>query len=157
MQCLSAPTVIQVLSMTRPNVRNVRDRLVGHAVGGKQVNSLFWDSLHNQPPMHQASLWILSTMSVWWRQRILRDFTALALPVAAGCRIQLRLAITDCRLNASCGNAGKPTGSRRGRKACRTRCRARGRRGRSGAACRRTRAARDLDRAQPRKAAAQPS
>ena len=61
-----------------------------------------------------------------------------------------------CILNTSDGSAGRPAGSRRGRKACRTSRRALGRRGRSGAACRRTRGARDRGPAPPRRAAARP-
>lgn len=55
------------------------------------------------------------------------------------------------------GNAGSPAGSRRGRKACRMNCRAHGPPYRSGAACRRTRGARDRGPVPPRRAAAQAS
>jgi hypothetical protein len=54
------------------------------------------------------------------------------------------------------GSAGRPKGSRRGRTACRTRRRALGRRGQSGAACRRTRAAWNRNPAPPRTTAARP-
>ena len=66
--------------------------------------------------------------------------------------------LARCRslLNSPAGSAGRPPGSKRGKTACRMRRRALGRRGRSDAAYRRTRGARDRGRGPPRTTVVRP-
>ena len=83
-----------------------------------------------------------------WRKSLALRWRALQAPFAC-CR-------TLSLLNSPAGSAGRPLRSRRGRTACRTRRRALGRRGRSGAACRRTRGARDRGPGPPRTTVVRP-